>query len=287
MGMNDRVEVWFDGFALRLVERLDRQNWLDDGVEFWDGIRSRVVHHGIREAEADAASLLLLDDPPEYRNQLWTALLRAFHAVRASHEASASAAPDDCEAARVASLGCPYCHGQGLLSVSHSRGGDPDKHCPPTLTAVCVCPAGRWHKTQVLRSLPQGRKAGMIDLAAVLDGSSAYRLAITDPGFDMLASAYWQSLPESERQLAMALVLERLGDWRELREHPGWVEGIARGWAYDPSLVAGMPPPPRDTSWKRATPQYPAGNPGRAPNVARLPGDPAAAPAGVPESPPG
>lgn len=247
------VESWFPTFVVKLTDSIRRSDWPVPGAGWWDFLRSRLVHHGVRRDEAEAACSMLFDAPPGHIDHIWPELLAAVKCHREARKPADS--PDDRDAAKIASRDCPYCAGEGLLAVTHSHGGDPEEHCPPTLTAVCVCSLGRWYKAAVVRSLPPGRKAGMIDLAAVLDGTSAYRIPIDSAGWEAAAAAHWESLPESERNEARALVRGRLP---ELAHRTGWVDGIAKGWSYDPKFVAGIPPPPRDPSWKQAAPRHPA-----------------------------
>lgn len=68
--------------------------------------------------------------------------------------------------------------------------------------------------------------------------------------FDVPAETNWQRLDEDMRESWRDLVRERLP---ELARHRRWLEGLAKGWAFDPTMVAGMPPPAgRPGPFKRA-----------------------------------
>jgi hypothetical protein len=58
--------------------------------------------------------------------------------------------------------------------------------------------------------------------------------------WDAAAEANWRRIGDDEHEALLDLVRERLP---ELARHRRWLEGLAKGWAYDPSMVAGMPPP--------------------------------------------
>lgn len=235
------VESWFDDFVTLLTGNLRRSDWPNfqtpAGRNWWDLFRSRMVHHGMRWEEVEVACQMLFDAPPAYLDHVWPEFLAAVNTHREAKRPGAL--PDDRESARAASRGCPYCQGAGLVTVYLTRPGDLTQRHPPSLSAVCTCAFGRWHRAAVQKSTPD-RKARMIDLESVLNGSVAYRLRpIDSPGWESEAEAHWKTLSESEREEARATVRDCLNEF--VQNRPAWVEGIAKGWSYDPPT---LPRPP-------------------------------------------
>lgn len=89
--------------------------------------------------------------------------------------------------------------------------------------------------------------------------------------WDSLAEANWRRLADDERESWCDLVRERLP---ELACRRRWVEGLAKGWAFDPSMVANLPPRRNalgGAGWARSRPAPPAPRPEPEPEEADSP----------------
>lgn len=190
------VDSWFDDFIPRLVKRLPRTDWPKAGTEFWTTLRERLVKHGLTEADADAASKEMADNPPQFLDKVWPELLSQAKALWASRQPGEPI--DDREAARQASLECPDCGGAGMLTVYHPF-PDPTRRIPESTVAACVCPSGRWVWRAHCRDFKG--KPRFVDLAEVAAGRSPWRL---DPPWMAEAQAVRESLVSAGNFFAAA-----------------------------------------------------------------------------------
>lgn len=76
---------------------------------------------------------------------------------------------------------------------------------------------------------------------------------VSNATWDRAAEEHWQSIGEADRQEALEMVRERVPS---LARRPAWLLGLAKGWAYDPSLVAGLPPKRREPLPKGIKPVF-------------------------------
>lgn len=174
------VDAWFWEFTGRHTARFPRPDWPPVEAEFWEGVKSLFVRHGVAEADADAASVALMESPPPFVDRHPEALLNLVRAgwKSARHEAAGVSGRDE---AHALSRGCPECGGDGIAVRFRRRslgdlrpGGRP---VLPSVTLWCVCPMGRWVRQAHLAGPAESREAsrGFLDLAdhPWLQGDSA------------------------------------------------------------------------------------------------------------------
>lgn len=171
------IKNWISAFLRRHKARFAPHDWPGDGdehsdecLEFIRGWITAFATKEISESEADEASRQLAATPPNFRREHLPMILATIEANRSRRGDADTASSRD--AAALASRQCGYCGGAGLTLVDHI---DPAPNEPPTVSAYCTCPHGRWIKRkhaertpEILRRIP--------DAADALEGRGPWRL---------------------------------------------------------------------------------------------------------------
>lgn len=190
------VRDWFPAWCDRHMERHPRDDWPrpDEKPGFWSGWAANFTLHGVTEDVAEAASIRMQADPPEFPEAHLSRLVYHARAVwRERAESGRSPGGDDSiDAARHASATCPDCGGQGLtlryrrrsLGTADSTG----RTVAPSITLYCLCPLGRHIERNHRETCPEIRRR-LYDLADYpwLHGDE-YRSPPTRAELDSLAA---------------------------------------------------------------------------------------------------
>ncbi len=146
------VDSWVWEFVDRHQARHPRTDWPVDEV-FWNGFRSALVHHGVTETVAEAASVAMMESPSPFPDQFTSAFVAAVKGVWASSQVIEKGLADrDAAVASMRALfggrDCDDCHGQGFaVRYRLASLGGRDARGRPLGDAVifyCLCPLGRW-----------------------------------------------------------------------------------------------------------------------------------------------
>lgn len=181
------VDDWFAGF---LAEHLARHSGFglpvlgsEEGVVLFASWRKVFIERGIHDLDvATAASERLTGETLKYPREHFPRLVELAIEVYKTRNAAQTNGieADSIEAARLISADCPHCSGQGMTTVYHPQ-PDPVNRVPESVSAHCVCPAGRWIRRRIgetdailLRRIP--------DLADVIERRTAWLLEM--PGAD-------------------------------------------------------------------------------------------------------
>ena len=198
---------WFGNFTLRHVDRFPRPDWPagDARKAFFGGWKSSLEHARVSEAEADAASVALAEDPPRYLDRHLPALLAVIHRHR-RERARTGGEFTDIEVAREACRHCHQCDGNGFGTA----GG---------VAAYCVCGLGQLIKRKHLTDAPQiARRFRQMRREPVTDDASI--------------DALWDDLTDAQRAMWRREAAERRPGWK-----PAWRESFARVSAYTAEVL--------------------------------------------------
>lgn len=172
----------FMNWVGRLVDRMPRADWPPPASEYWQDLRAVWGKYGISPEVADSALLTMIESPAPFPDQFVSAFLATVRAVRAaSGTGPYGVDPTSYEAARIASgalrggQGCEWCDGSGTLTVYHSAPAA-TRGLPATAAAHCVCPAGRWVRSN-LRSRDAATCRRYVDVAEVLECRTPWMLS--------------------------------------------------------------------------------------------------------------
>ena len=205
---------WFGNFTLRHVDRFPRPDWPagDARKAFFGGWKSSLEHARVSEAEADAASTALAEDPPRYLDRHLPALLAVIHRQR-RERAQNGGEFTDIEAAREACRHCHQCDGNGFGTA----GG---------VAAYCVCGLGQLIKRKHLTDAPQiARRFRQMRREPVTD--------------DAAIDALWADLDDSQRAMWLREAAERHPATARLK--PVWLASVAKVAAYRAEVLGEDP----------------------------------------------
>lgn len=158
--MNDWFLAWLD----RHMDRHPRDDWPrvtdEGGRNFYAGWRGNMIMKGVREEEAEAASIALMGKPPERYGDHPAAIIRIVEDLWKDMRSRGEANPVDArDAAALASKDCGDCHGDGLTVRWRVKSAKtcktPEK---PYIICYCLCPYGRWMEHAHARTAPDVRK---------------------------------------------------------------------------------------------------------------------------------
>lgn len=154
------ITKWIVIFLRTHFARYPRYDWPVEGSEAWDEqVRmwtTAFATRRISQYDADLASLSLAANPPRFADGHIPAIVHAVAALQGGNSASTD---DRTEAARQ-SRNCEYCGGNGMTTAYHPRydgsrtveatNRETGEVCRArsTVAAHCVCPMGRWMRSQ-------------------------------------------------------------------------------------------------------------------------------------------
>jgi hypothetical protein len=182
-----KVESWFPRFSQSLVRRLPRADWPAPTCEFWDEVRSFLVHKGATEEVAREAMSILAEDPPKFLDNVIPSFRGAIEAVWKRAEAADAPAGGTFAEAQAASRHCPDCSGMGQVVVFH-------RSVLRSIAAHCECAAGRWLHANRTKDLPEPERRRYLRLLDVKAGIVPY--VLDQPRLESLADAAGRPLPE-------------------------------------------------------------------------------------------
>jgi hypothetical protein len=182
------VKIWLSEFLDRYKLIHAPREWPETGSDEWKAFAKMWLlafsARNVTQVEADAATIRLGLNPPQWRREHIPAMLLAIEEIRQA--AALQAVPDDRDTAFAQSKSCEYCSGEGQVIVFHpayngsrvaefrGRNGEV-KRGPSTTVAHCVCPMGRW-----MRGKTAGEMLGrIVDLKDIFNGLS--RWVLDDP----------------------------------------------------------------------------------------------------------
>jgi hypothetical protein len=154
----ERVDSWLNAFIVRHVARIPRENWPAVNSDYWRGFKAAMVRHGVTEAVAEAASLAMMESPPEYLNGHLPAFLAFCRAEWAAGRAVLEA-PTDREAAERLSRDCPNC-GRNGWAIRESVILKSGRVLLPG-SLYCICPLGRFFERDHRERAPDVRRRGL------------------------------------------------------------------------------------------------------------------------------
>ena len=205
---------WFGNFTLRHVDRFPRPDWPAGEARkaFFGGWKSSLEHARVSEAEADAASVALAEDPPRYLDRHLPALLAVIHRQR-RERAQNGGEFTDIEIAREACRHCPQCDGNGFTTVDG-------------VAAYCVCGLGMLIKRTHLEKDPKLARR--------------FKQAERQPHWDDAAiDALWADLDDSQRAMWLREAAERHPATARLK--PVWLASVAKVAAYRAEVLGEDP----------------------------------------------
>ena len=205
---------WFGNFTLRHVDRFPRPDWPAGEARkaFFGGWKSSLEHARVSEAEADAASVALAEDPPRYLDRHLPALLAVVHRQRRERAASGGEFTD-IEIAREACRHCPQCDGNGFTTVNG-------------VAAYCVCGLGMLIKRTHLEKDPKLARR--------------FKQAKHQPHWDDAAiDALWSDLTDEQRAMWRREAAERHPATARLK--PVWLASVAKVAAYRAEVLGEDP----------------------------------------------
>jgi hypothetical protein len=179
------VKDWFTDWLIDHLIRHAREGLpeieSEEGRVLYESWRKALVLKGVQDLSvATEASIRLVADPPRFPRDHFPALLAIAVGLYRDRNDGDAETPDTRDAAEAASRGCERCGGGGLAVVYHRRStmrdlarDDRGRIIPPTVSAYCVCPAGRWIEANHRERSPDTRKR-FPDLADVLAGRGSW-----------------------------------------------------------------------------------------------------------------
>lgn len=137
-----KSDAWFGRWVVKHIAQNPRPDWPAPGSEYWAGLQTTFLRHGVTETVANEATLDMHATGLDYLSNHTPRLLEIIKHIWASSEVSGSC-PADRDSAAEQSRGCIDCGGGTGLTIRY-RHGSLTKTSGRTITLYCDCPLGRW-----------------------------------------------------------------------------------------------------------------------------------------------
>ena len=169
--MSERIRDWIEPFLVAHGERFKVHDWpfpgCDEYIDFVGDWIEAFAGLGVSQDESNRASRRLALNPPNWRRDHLPAVMATVKAMRADRGQDTSALTR--ESALSASRNCPHCGGGGLAPVVNRDPANKPPHCG----SHCVCPMGRWMRTQLAQKYPEDIRR-IPDFQECLSGQSMW-----------------------------------------------------------------------------------------------------------------
>lgn len=170
------IRDWIDDFLREHRNRFHPMDWPADRSEELAVLTADWIEAfcraGVNQHEAHGASSRLLEQPPRFLREHLAAILAMVQTLREDRRTTDPSLMTR-EQAWADSKSCQECGGGGMVTVWHPE-PEPGR-IPPTATAHCVCPYGRWMRKTLAEKDPETLRR-FADLERIQFGQSRWLL---------------------------------------------------------------------------------------------------------------